>query len=222
MTAEVAPVRGVDEVLVGFARALRASGVPVTQDRTQGFLDAVAVVGLDDQGATYTAGRATLCGSPDDLVRYDQVFEAYFNARDGLPRARPAQPAVPAYSDLPDDEGTGQGEASQETVRAMASTTEVLRHRDVASMTAAEKHRLAGMLATLRPRPPLRRTPRHRAWHRGRVDASRTLRESLRHDGERLFAFARHEAFAAVPAAIRAARCSSWRSCARRISVPRR
>ncbi|MGZ8822297.1 MAG: hypothetical protein ACXWX1_13375, partial [Aeromicrobium sp.] len=89
-----------DEILVGFARALRAAGVPVTQDRTQSFVDAVAVVGADDQRATYAAGRATLCGSPDDLVRYDQVFTAWFNAREGLPRPRPAQPSAPSFSDL--------------------------------------------------------------------------------------------------------------------------
>jgi hypothetical protein len=173
-----------DEILVGFARALRAAGVPVTQDRTQSFVDAVAVVGVDDQRATYTAGRATLCGSPDDLARYDQVFAAWFNARDGLPRPRPAQPAVPAFSDLPADEETGSGDAPGDTVRARASAAEVLRHRDVATLSAAEKHRLAAMFATLRPRAPLRRTARHRAWHRGRVDASRTLRASLRRMGE--------------------------------------
>jgi hypothetical protein len=66
----------------------------------------------------------------------------------------------------------------------MASETEVLRHRDLASLTPAEKHRLAGMFATLRPRPPLRRTSRHQRWHRGDVDASRTLRASLRRMGE--------------------------------------
>ncbi len=183
-TAGESAVREADEVLVGFARALRASGVPVTQDRTQGFLAAVAVVGVDDQRATYTAGRATLCGSPDDLARYDQVFEAYFNARDALPRARPAQPSVPSFSDLPASEGSGEGEAPEETVRARASAAETLRHRDVASMSAAEKHRLAAMFATLRPRAPVRRTARHRSWRRGQVDASRTLRASLRRMGE--------------------------------------
>ena len=66
----------------------------------------------------------------------------------------------------------------------MASDTEVLRHRDVASLSAAEKPRLAAMFATLRPRPPRRRTSRHQRWHRGTVDASRTLRASLRHMGE--------------------------------------
>ena len=58
----------------------------------------------------------------------------------------------------------------------MASDTEVLRHRDVATLSAAEKARLAAMFATLRPRPPRRRTSRHQRWHRGTIDAPRTLR----------------------------------------------
>ena len=180
-----APVHEGDEILLGFARALRAAGVPVTQDRTHGFLAAVALLGLDDQRATYQAGRATLCAGPDDLERYDQVFEAWFNARDGLPRSRPAQPGAPTFSDLPasDVEG-GAGEADEEVIRAMASDTEVLRHRDVAAMSPGERARLAGMFATIRPRPPMRRTARHQPWHRGDVDASRTLRNSLRNLGE--------------------------------------
>ena len=150
-------------MLLGFTRALRAAGVPVTQDRAQGFLAAVALLGLDDQRATYLAGRATLCAGPDDLERYDQVFEAFFNARDGLPRARPAAADGAGVHRPARRRGRRRrGEPSDdEVVRAMASETEVLRHRDVASLTAAEKHRLAGMFATLRPRPPLRRTARH-------------------------------------------------------------
>jgi uncharacterized protein with von Willebrand factor type A (vWA) domain len=51
-------------------------------------------------------------------------------------------------------------------------------------MSAPEKQRMVAMLATLRPHPPLRRTGRHRPWHRGELDATRTLRESLRRMGE--------------------------------------
>lgn len=175
-----------DEVLLGFGRALRAAGVPVTPDRTQGFLEAVALVGLADRRATYAAGRATLCGGPDDLARYDQVFEAWFGARDGLPRPRPPQPATPTVTDLPATDGDGGPGADDdvEVVRARASEAEVLRHRDVASLSPAERQRLTALFATLRPRPPLRRTARHRAWRRGTVDASRTLRASLRRMGE--------------------------------------
>ena len=71
-----------DELLLGFARALRAAGVPVTQDRSQAYLEAAALVGLHDQPATYWAGRATLCSGPDDLDRYDEVFTAWFHARE--------------------------------------------------------------------------------------------------------------------------------------------
>ena len=179
------PVRDADEILLGFTRALRAAGVGVTQDRSRGFLAAVALLGLGDQRATYDAGRATLCAGPDDLERYDQVFEAYFNARDGLPRTRPAAPTAPTYSQLPASDPSGEGEAGDdEVLRALASDTEVLRHRDVASLSAGEKQRLAAMFATLRPHPPVRRTARHQPWRRGQVDASRTLRASLRRLGE--------------------------------------
>lgn len=180
-------VRSADEVLLGFTRALRAAGVAVTQDRAQGFLAAVAAVGAGDRQATYWAGRATLCGSPDDLARYDRVFEAWFDPHDGLPRAHRRETPRPATAHvLPDAEGAGGDgdEGDEDVVRAAASAAEVLRHRDVASLDAAERRRLAGMFATLSLRPPSRRTARHRRWHRGEVDASRTLRNSLRHLGE--------------------------------------
>jgi uncharacterized protein with von Willebrand factor type A (vWA) domain len=174
-----------DEILLAFTRALRAAGVPVTHDRARGFLEATALLGVDDQRATYLAGRATLCAGPDDLDRYDRVFTAYFG-RDGLPQRTASHgPSVPGFSGLPDTDATGEGEvAEEEVVRARASDSEVLRHRDVATLSAAEKHRLAGMFATLRPRPPVRRTARHQRWHRGQVDASNTLRASLRRMGE--------------------------------------
>ncbi len=178
---------GPDEILLGFARALRAAGVNVTQDRAQCFLSAVAAVGADDRQATYWAGRATLCGSPDDLARFDQVFAGWFDHRDGLPRPRPRERSRPTTAHLlPDAEGGGRdgGDGEEDVVRAAASAAEVLRHRDVATLDSAEKRRLAGMFVRLSLRPPSRRTARHRRWHRGEVDASRTLRNSLRHLGE--------------------------------------
>jgi uncharacterized protein with von Willebrand factor type A (vWA) domain len=177
--------RGGDEILLAFARALRAGGVPVTQDRTHEFLAATARLGAGDPNAVRMAGRATLCAGPDDLARFDQVFEAFFNARHGLPRQQPVmqQDANPDQLPMDDSEG-GDLERADDVIRAAASATEVLRHRDVASLSAGEKQRLAAMFATLRPRPPLRRTARHQRWHRGHVDASRTLRDSLRRMGE--------------------------------------
>ncbi|SFC89128.1 hypothetical protein SAMN04487968_11391 [Nocardioides terrae] len=173
-----------DRILLGFTHALRGAGVNVTSDRSQTYLQAVSLVGLDDRRSTFTAGRATLCAGPDDLARYDQVFEAYFGSRDGLPMPRPAPVSVPSYGDLPLSDAAGAAEETDDVTRAMASDVEVLRHRDVARLSAGEKQRLTALLATLAPRAPLRRTARNRAWHRGRVDAQRTLRTSLRRMGE--------------------------------------
>ncbi len=173
-------------VLLGFTRALKAAGVPVTPDRAHGFVEATSIVGLDDQQATYWAGRATLCAGPDDLTRYDQVFEAWFDPRGELPRRRESGLPMPSAPALPtvDETAGAEGEDDGEVLRAAATTTDVLRHRDVASLDASEKQRLAAMFASLRPTAPTRRTARHERWHRGRLDASRTMRDSLRRMGE--------------------------------------
>lgn len=181
-------VREADEILLGFTVALRAAGVPVTHDRASSFLEAAALAGVHDARAAYVAGRATLCGSPADLERYDQVYEAYFDSRAGLPRPHPAAPPglTTSYSPLPEtDSAERAGDAADEdVVRAKASATEVLRHRDIALLSATEKARLAAMFATLHVRLPLRRSGRLRPWHRGNLDAPRTLRASLRRMGE--------------------------------------
>jgi uncharacterized protein with von Willebrand factor type A (vWA) domain len=185
-----APVRpgsrhDADELLLGFARALRAAGVNVTMDRAQSFLAAVAVVGLDDQRATYWAGRATLCSSPDDLDRYDQVFTAWFAG--DLARGRrpdPQEPPPVTQASLEEHEGAGGDGEDDDPLRALASATEVLRHRDIAEMSPAEKARLALLFVRLHPRAPARRGRRRTPWHRGEIDAERTMRRMLARMGE--------------------------------------
>ena len=175
-----------DELLLGFTRALRAAGVQVTMDRAQSFLAAVAVVGLDDRRATYWAGRATLCSGPDDLDRYDEVFTAWFldehRPRDGrTPEERPQ-----ATQASLEEQGleSGEGDHDEDPLRARASATEVLRHRDVGELSAAERAKLSGLFERLRPRAPWRPTGRRTSWHRGDVDAARTLRRMLARMGE--------------------------------------
>ena len=174
-----------DELLLGFARALRAAGVAVTPDRAQSFLEAASLVGLGDQRATYWAGRTTLCSGPDDAERYDQVFTSWFIAQEtsSVPRERPEQTTSQAELDDSGDPGRHEVEGEDE-VRAMASGTEVLRHRDIAEMDARERARLAALFATLHPVAPRRAATRRTAWHRGDVDAGRTLRRMLSRMGE--------------------------------------
>ncbi len=183
MTTEVA--HEADEILLGFTRALRSAGLAVTHDRATSFLRAASLVGAGDPLATYRAGVATLCGSPDDLVRYGHVFEAWFGAREQLPRTvardRPREISPPLPTGESGEEG---GESTPEVVQAAASDTEVLRHRDVAQLTPDEKALLDAMIRALRPRLPQRRAGRRTPWRRGEIDMHRTLRTTLRQMGE--------------------------------------
>ncbi|TWP33045.1 vWA domain-containing protein [Leekyejoonella antrihumi] len=175
-----------DVLLLGFARALRAAGVPVTPDRERGYLDAVAVVGLDDERATYWAGRSTLCSSPDELERYDKVFTAWFSQHgEEVRTARPqsVQVAVPVDL-LTDSDEAGDGEQAAEAVQMVASPTEVLRHRDIGAMSPAEKALMATLFGSLHRPRPVRRSARHTQSHHGAVDARRTLRAQLERMGE--------------------------------------
>ncbi|MGL5819954.1 MAG: vWA domain-containing protein [Phycicoccus sp.] len=173
------------ELLLGFARTLRAAGVHVTADRERTYLEAVAAVGLGNEHAVYHAGRATLCASPADLERYDHVFVAWFSGvRAGTKPREPLVRDVTRASLSDDGHGAGADSAGSDAVRAQASSTEVLRHRDVASLDRHERERLAALFAALRPRAPQRRAHRPVAARRGAVDARRTLRATLRRMGE--------------------------------------
>lgn len=174
-----------DAMLLGLARAVRASGVPVTADRELAFVEAVSVVGIDDRDATYVAGEATLCSSPEDVHRYGIVFASWF-AGDWTDEQRAKTTAQQEVtSDLLTGGSDGEGEEQEATVAPLvASDVEVLRHRDVAALSPIERAYLAGLFATLRRPAPSRRSPRRTPSRRGSVDARRTLRSQLRRMGE--------------------------------------
>ncbi len=174
-----------EELLLGFARALRAAGLPVTPDRELTYLRSAALVGLDTREALYWAGRATLTSSPADLDPYDQVFDQWFSGSrmDSISRPDTPRPRV-TQADLGDMDGGTGGMSQQELIRAMASQREVLRRRDIAGLAPSERAALRRQFATLRPVSPRRRARRHTASPRGAIDGPATLRAHLRRMGE--------------------------------------
>lgn len=172
--------------LVGFARALRHSGMACGPTRVQHFLDAVEQVGVEDRAAVYWAGRLTLCSEPDDIPRYDLAFASWFGTRDmpveqpGPAAPRPARIAALTSSDASD----GEGEQSEDPLAAAASDAEVLRHRDLSELSPLERDHLRQMLDVLRPEPPSRPALRREAGKRGTLSARATLRAMLRSGGE--------------------------------------
>ena len=64
--------------VAGFARALAAAGLPVASDSVETYTRALRQVDVADPRQVYWTGRATLCRGPDDIPRYDLVFESWF------------------------------------------------------------------------------------------------------------------------------------------------
>jgi uncharacterized protein with von Willebrand factor type A (vWA) domain len=173
--------------LVGFARALRHSGMACGPGRVQAFLAATEHVGLADRATVYWAGRLTLCSDPDDLPRFDAAFEYWFGDA-GMPESA-SGPPLPrqvrsAALDAPDAD-SGEAEES-EPIAVAASAVEVLRERDMSELSVDEREHLRRMLSVLRPDPPPRPALRYRPSRRGTLDPRATLRELLRTGGEPL------------------------------------
>ncbi|MFI6319218.1 VWA domain-containing protein [Nonomuraea sp. NPDC050556] len=175
--------------MTAFARTLRAAGVAADHLRTQGFLEALDHLDVADPAEVYWAGRLTLCATPDDLPRYDRCFEAFFSGR----RARASRTASVTVTRhvAALDEGE-QGEGGDDTTTATASRTEILRNRDVAALTAAEREEVHRLLALLRGRRAQRRSRRFVKAHRGPLDQRRTIREALRKGDVALLRHRRH------------------------------
>ena len=173
--------------LVGFASALREAGLPCDAQRVQAYLGAVREIDLAEPDQLYWAGRLTLCAEPDDLPRYDEAFAAWFSFS-RPPRRRPAPPPRPrrtTMAALTEEAGGGpESERESDELRVAASAEEVLRHRDISSLTAAEREHLRSLLATLRLDPPLRRSMRLRPHRSGRLDAAKVLRAMRASGGE--------------------------------------
>ena len=175
------------EVIVGFARRLGEEGLMVPPTRVHAMLEALGELGAESVGAVYWAGRVTLCASPDDIECYDRVFAAYFSGRPAR-RARrvtvtpvyrsAAVPADPAASEHGEDVDT------EPQRLATASRIEVLRHRDLAGLTAAERAEVHRFISALTPAVADRVSRRMHAAPSGRVDPHRTVRAILRHGGE--------------------------------------
>ncbi len=181
-----APARDVVDTVLGFARTLRAAGVAASPDRVEAMLAAVGHLDVLDASDVYWAGRLTLCSSPDDLDRYDAAFAAWFGGE--RPRApRGPAPELRVVSTMaPLDAGEGQGEkfSGSEELAVQASAAEVLRHRDVAELSLAEREHLRRLFTVLRPAAPMRPSRRRRPSPAGPVHPARTVRRALQDGGE--------------------------------------
>lgn len=172
--------------LVGFARTLRAAGVPAGPARVHAWVEALGHLDAERTADVYWSGRLTLCAGPEELAAFDSAFSAFFGDAPVRRVRRPVATVTLPVAVPADDVPTGEpGEGPDvSAVTATASRAEVLRHRDLAELSAAERAEISRLLAALRPSGPARRTRRRRRDHHGELDVSRTVRAMLRRGGE--------------------------------------
>jgi uncharacterized protein with von Willebrand factor type A (vWA) domain len=177
-------VRDTTDLLLGFARTLRYTGVEASPDRVHAMVDAVGHLDVLNPTHVYWAGRSTLCASPDDVDRYDAAFAAYFGGE--VPKAGRRPPHQRDRLTAAAPFGVEEGHSSEQgpELATAASGAEVLRNRDVAHLSPGEREELRQLFALLRPGTPTRPSRRRRPARRGAVDVPRTVRHTLRRGGE--------------------------------------
>jgi uncharacterized protein len=184
---------GVTGRLQELAATLRASGVRVGVGELLAAHRALAAVDAGSREQAFYALRATLCSSRADHEPFALAFAAVFRERPAAPDddalaalgaiEREALPRVA----LPAEQERA-ARVDVEAVPAAWSEEELLRGKDFAEYTDAERAAARRLLARLAQRAPTRLSRRTRpARHRGHLpDLRATTRASLRQGGELL------------------------------------
>jgi uncharacterized protein len=173
--------------VTGFARALREAGVAAYRTRLTTSLAAVACVDPLDVEQVYWATRLALCSEPDDLPRFDALFDAWFRRR--MPHLPGPVRHVPTHRPAPGrplaaDEQGGEPGPEDDPLATAATDTEILRRHDIVQLSPDERAEVNRMIALLAPRVATRRTQRRRRGGAERIDVQRTVRTMLRDGGE--------------------------------------
>ncbi|HEX3778357.1 MAG TPA: hypothetical protein VHX38_01730 [Pseudonocardiaceae bacterium] len=184
-------------VLVDFADALRAAGIVFGTGEVLTYCAALGPLDPTDLIDLYWAGATTLISRPEDLPVYHETFQRFFLDA-GTPLAEllrlNAELDMASTLQAPAVDGPDEQQPAEEAPLGLrASAVEVLRRKSFAACTEREPAALRAIMATIRLTPPRRRTRRTRPASAGRTpDLRRTIRESLRTNGELLELYPAH------------------------------
>lgn len=180
------------EMIVNFARQLRAEGMPVGSGELLTYCEAMAALNPGDLLDLYWAGRSTLITKHDQIPTYDRVFRRFFlgydpaipeSLREELQRSQIENEAV---IEVPATEpGTSGHEDEEATLGLNASDIEIWRHKSFPACTEEELAALRRIMNRMKLVPPRRRTRRTRpSSSSARPDLRRTVRATMRQHGE--------------------------------------
>jgi uncharacterized protein len=170
-------------VFISFAALLRANGFAVAPEQTTAFLAAIDLLGPRSLEHIHRAGLATLAPPPERRATYDRLFDIHFRGSEAIERADGDDEETVRLQ----EEGRGEVEPlladeANESGLAAARAEALVERRFARGATSDALRRLSREAPTKLPR---RRGHRRRQARRGPfADLRRTLRDSVRNDGE--------------------------------------
>lgn len=170
-------------IFISFAALLRANGFAVAPEQTTAFLAAIELLGPRGLEHIRRAGLATLAPPPERRATYDRLFDIHFRGSEAIDHADGEDEETVRLQ----EEGRGDDELpladeANESGLAAARAEALVERRFAREVTSDALRRL---LREAPARLPRRRGHRRRRARRGPfADLRRTLRESVRNDGE--------------------------------------
>src|SRR5579863_2707291 len=183
--------------IVGFARALRAAGIPVGPGAVIDAMNAIQLVDIGNRADVFSTLEAIFVKRHEHALIFAQAFDFFFRAADewkqmldsvplpDQPRKKPQAGSRRVQEAFSQTQTTETPQAQAEELRLSVSDKEILQKKDFAQMTASEIAEVTRAIANMKLPQAELRTRRYRPDARGhRLDMRRTLRGSLRTGGE--------------------------------------
>ena len=197
-TISIRPTGNMADNVIGFARALRAAGLPVGPGAVIDAMNALQMIEVGNRADFYTTLESVFVKRHEHALIFAQAFDLFFRAADEWkhmldsvplpdhakkkppPAARRVQEAMaqPAMrEEMP--------QAQEQELRLSVSDKEILQKKDFAQMSAAEIAEVTREIAKMHLPQAELITRRYQPNSRGlKLDMRRTLRRSLRTSGE--------------------------------------
>ena len=191
------PTGGIADNITGFARALRAAGLPVGPGAVIDAMTALEAIDIGKRADVFTTLESIFVKRHEHALIFRQAFDLFFRAAEEWkhlldsvplpaharkkppPASRRVQEAMtqPSYHEEP--------QAQEQELRLSVSDKEILQKKDFAQMSAAEIAEVTRAIEKMRLPQAELETRRYRPDAHGlKLDMRRTLRGSLRTGGE--------------------------------------
>src|ERR1700710_2338940 len=156
------PTGQIADNVVGFARALRAAGIPVGPGAVVDALNALQVIEIGNRADVFTTLEAVFVKRHEHVLIFEQAFDLFFRAAedwkhmlDSVPlpdqaKKKPAPASRRVQEALAQPSVSETPQAQEQELKLSVSDKEVLQKKDFAQMSAAEMATVTRAIAQMK------------------------------------------------------------------------